>query len=399
MKVKINSKFIPLLAKRTNVLQPEGAYAVLNRATELEQQGKKIIHLEIGQPDFPTPKNIADAGIKAIRDGYTKYNPPSGIAPLREKIASEINKSRKTNIKSGQIAVTPSGKTAIFIALSAILEKGDEVIYPNPGFPTYQTLIDYFGCIRKPIPLLEKNGFSFDMNVFKKSLSSKTKAIILNSPSNPTGGIVPQKDLLEIAALVKNTNCWVITDEMYAKIVYDDLVYPSYYGIKDIQNRTILVDGFSKTYSMTGWRIGYLAAPEKIMNKIDYLLTHTVGCAATFTQYAVLEALHGSQNSLQEMIVEFEKRRDFIVAELNKINGIVCQKPQGAFYVFPNIKKVGKSSKWLANFFLEEGKVALLPGTAFGKYGEGYLRISYANSLENLNEGLRRINNSVKKLL
>lgn len=397
--MKGTNKFIPQLARRTNVLRPEGAYAVLNKATKLEQQGKQIIHLEIGQPDFPTPKNIADAGIKAIRNGFTKYNPPLGINPLREKIAYEVGKSRNIDVKPSQIAVTPSGKTAIFIALSAILEKGDEVIYPNPGFPTYQTLIDYFGCIRKPIPLLEKNGFSFDMSVFKKSISSKTKAIILNSPSNPTGGIIPQKDLLQIADLVKNTNCWVITDEMYAKIIYDGLEYPSYYGINNVQNRTILVDGFSKTYSMTGWRIGYLAAPEKIMNKIDCLLTHTVGCAATFTQYAVLEALNGLQTSVVNMNKEFVKRRNFIVDELNHIKGVSCATPRGAFYVFPNIKKIGKSSKWLADFLLEEGKVALLPGTAFGEYGEGYLRISYANSLENLKEGLRRINISVKKLL
>lgn len=385
-------------SKQLNVLKAEGAYAVLNKATDLEIKGEKIVHFEIGQPDFPTPKNIVDGGIKAIRSGLTKYNPPLGILTLRKKIAEQINETRKLNLTEKQIAITPSGKTAIFAAMAAILNKGDEVIYPDPGFPTYRSLVDFFDAVAKPVPLLESSGFSFDMNIFKKNFSKKTKLIILNSPSNPTGGIIPKNDLLEISEIIKNTNCWVMTDEMYAKIIYDNSKYFSFYGIPNVQNRTILVDGFSKTYSMTGWRIGYLAAPPKLIEKVDYFLTHTVGCTATFTQHAVLEGLKGSQESVKKMVIEFEKRRNFVVSELNKIDGVKCQKPQGAFYVFPNIKSFKKTSKWMANYLLEDAGVALLDGTAFGKYGEGYLRISYATSIQNLREGISRIKSSLEKL-
>lgn len=387
-----------LISRQLSVLRPEGAYAVLSKATNFEAQGKKIIHFEIGQPDFPTPKNIVEAGIKAIKSGLTKYNPPLGILPLRKKIAQEINKTRNLDISEKQIAVTPSGKTAIFAAMAAVLNKGDEVIYPNPGFPTYRTLTDYFSCKPKPVPLLETTGFSFDMKILKKNFSKKTKLIILNSPSNPTGGIIPKKDLLKIAEIVKNTHCWVMTDEMYSRIVYNNLEYPSFYSLPKIQNQTILVDGFSKTYAMTGWRIGYLAAPDSFIEKIDYLLTHTVGYTATFTQYAALKALNGPQLSVKKMLKEFEKRRNFVVFQLNKIEGIRCQKPQGAFYVFINIKSFDKSSKWMANYLLENAGVALLEGTAFGKYGEGYLRISYAISIDNLKEGIRRIKIALGKL-
>jgi len=388
----------PTLAKRMSVLYPEGAYAVLNRAGALENQGKKIIHFEIGQPDFPTPTIITKAGIKAIQNGLTKYNPPLGILPLRQAIARNINQTRKIDINGKQIAVTPSGKTAIFIAMAAVLEKGDEVIYPDPGFPTYQTLVDYFGCNRKPIPLLEEKSFSFDMKIFRRKFSKKTKLIILNSPSNPTGGVMPMADLLEIADRIKNTQCWVMTDEMYSNIIYDDMNYPSFYALKGIHDQTILVNGFSKTFAMTGWRIGYLCAPLRIVDKIDYLLTHTVGCTATFTQHAVLAGLQDPQSFVKDMVTEFEKRRNFIVSQLNKIKGIVCQKPEGAFYVFPNIKSFKKSSKWLANYLLENAGVALLDGTAFGDFGEGYLRISYATSIANLKQGVAQIKKTLEKI-
>jgi len=387
-----------ITAKRLGVLKAEGAYAVLNKATKLEIEGKNIIHFEIGQPDFPTPRNITNSAINALKKGLTKYNPPLGIMPLRKKIALELNLSRNINITENQIAITPSGKTAIFIAMSSILEKGDEVIYPDPGFPTYRALTDYFSCVPKPIPLLEETGFSFDMERFKKNFSKRTKLIILNSPSNPTGGIIRKQDLMEIAEMVKNSSCWIMTDEMYSKTVYDNLQYPSFYSFSKLQDRIILVDGFSKTYSMTGWRIGYLSAPTKLIKKIDYLLTHTVGCTATFTQYAVLAGLNGSQRSLKKMVKEFEKRRNFVVSELNKIKGIKCQNPQGAFYVFPNVKFFKKSSKWLANYLLEKAGVALLDGTSFGEYGEGYLRISYATSMKNLKEGIKRIRKALNKL-
>jgi len=385
----VNKKMI--LASRMKNLRAEGAYAVLSKATHLESKGRKIIHFEIGQPDFPTPKNISDAGINAIRKGLTKYNPPLGIMPLRKRIAQELNRTRDIDISEKQIAITPSGKTAIFTAMASILEKGDEVIYPNPGFPTYETVAGFFGCVLKPVPLLEENSFSFNMKIFRKLFSKRTKMIILNSPSNPTGGVMPQKDLLEIAEAVKNSDCWVMTDEMYSSTLYDNLKYPSFYAFKKIHDKTILVDGFSKTFSMTGWRIGYLSVPERIIDKIDYLLTHLVGCTATFTQYAVLEGLNGPQDSIHKMVREFEKRRNFIVSEMNKIKGVRCQNPQGAFYIFPNIKSFAKSSKWLADYILEKAGVALLDGTSFGKFGEGYLRISYATSMENIAEGIRKM--------
>lgn len=387
-----------IYAKRLDALKPEGAYAVLSKATQLEREGKNIVHFEIGQPDFPTPKHITNAGIAALKKGFTKYTPPLGIFPLRKKLAEELNITRNVAVSENNIAITPSGKTAIFVVMSAIIEKGDEVIYPDPGFPTYRTLIDYLDATPKPIPIIESTGFSFDMGVFRKRFSKKTKLIILNSPSNPTGGIIRSQDIEEIADMVKKTNCLVMTDEMYAKTIYDDITYPSFYRFKHLHNRTILVDGFSKTFSMTGWRIGYLSAPITLIEKIDYLLTHLVGCTATFTQYAALEALTGSKREVKHMVSEFERRRNFVVSRLNKIKGITCQVPQGAFYVFPNIKSFGKSSKWIANYLLEKAGVALLDGTSFGDYGEGYLRISYATSIENLKEGLNRIEKALQKL-
>lgn len=389
---------LPILASRMNGLEPEGAYKVLAKATELEAKGKKIIHFEIGQPDFPTPQNISEAGIDAIRSGKTRYTPSLGVMPLRQAIADDLNKRKLTNISARQIAIAPSGKTAIFAVMSAVLEEGDEVIYPNPSFPTYQILIDYLGCIRKPIPLLEQNSFSFDMEVFRKQFSKKTKLIILNSPSNPTGGVMPEKDLREIADTVKGTSCWVMTDEMYDRIVYGNNKYPSFYSLNDVHENTILVNGFSKVYSMTGWRIGYIAAPTRIMEKLDYLLTHIEGGTATFTQYAALEGIAGPQESVDRMVAAFDKRRVFIVSELNKIQGVKCAMPEGAFYAFPNVKSFPMSSEKIADYLLEDAGVSLLDGKFFGQYGEGYLRLSYATSMENIKEGLKRIKTSLDKL-
>jgi aspartate/methionine/tyrosine aminotransferase len=386
------------LAARIDILEPQAAYELLAKATRLEKKGKKILHFEIGQPDFPTPKNITKAGIDALKKGYTKYNPSLGIVPLRQEIAKHINKTRGINITEENISVTPSGNAAILTAMQTILEKGDEVIYPDPCFPSYVALIDFMGGIKKPVPLIEENDFSFDMNVFKKQFSKKTKIVILISPSNPTGGIIPYSDLKEIASIVKASNAWVFTDEVYARIIYDGIKYPSFYGMPEIRDRTFLIDAFSKIYSMTGWRIGYVAAPKKVIEKISYLLTHTIGCTATFTQYAALEALTGPQSEVKKMVKEFEKRRNLIVKGLNDIPGITCKNPQGAFYVFPNIKSFKKTSKWIADYIFDEAGVALLPGTAFGKYGEGYLRLSYANSIKNIEEGLQKIKGALSKL-
>ncbi len=388
-----------VLSKYTQAVRPEAAYKVLAQVTDLEKKGAKIIHFEIGQPDFPTPKHICDAGISAIKKGFTRYSSVLGIMPLREAISKNLNETRDIHTVPQNIAITPSGKTAIFTAMSAVLNKGDEVIYPNPSFPTYEIMTEYLGCVKKPIPLLEKNSFSFDMKIFRKKFSKKTKLIILNSPSNPTGGIMPMKDLKEIAETVKNTACWIMTDEMYGRIIYDNMKYPSFYSLKNMHDRTILIDGFSKVYSMTGWRIGYISAPVRIMDKIDNLLTHICAGTATFTQYAALAGLTGPQKELNNMVKEFEKRRDFVVKTLNSIKGVSCTKPEGAFYAFPNIKAFKKSSQWIADYLLKEARISVLAGTCFGKYGEGYLRMSYATSMENLTTGLFRLKKALDKLI
>lgn len=388
----------PSLSKATEVVRPEAAYKVLAKVTKMEATGAKIIHFEIGQPDFPTPKHISDAGIKAIRDGYTKYASVLGIMPLRTAISKMLNETRGIKTTPENIAITPSGKTALFTVMSAVLNKGDEVIYPNPSFPTYEIVTEYLGGVKKPIPLLEKNSFSFDMKVFRKKFSKKTKLIILNSPSNPTGGVMPMKDLQEIADTVKNTNCWVMTDEMYARIIYDKMKYPSFYSLKGVHDRAILVDGFSKVYSMTGWRIGYISAPVRIMDQIDNLLTHLCAGTATFTQYAALEGLTGPQKELHGMVTEFQRRRDYVIKTLNSIKGVTCANPEGAFYAFPNIKAFKKTSQWIADYLLKEARISVLAGTCFGKYGEGYLRMSYATSMENLVTGLSRMKKALEKL-
>lgn len=389
---------IPQLSKKTTVFSPTGSFAMLVKAKALEAKGKKIIHFEIGAPDFPTPTHIANAGIEAIRKGYTKYCPPLGIKPLRAAIAQNIAKTRNIKLTADNIAVTPGAKTAIFAGMSAILEKGDEVMYPNPGFPVYETTIQFLGGVPVPIPLVEKNNFSFDMNVFKKKFSKKTKLIILNSPSNPTGAVMPKKDLKEIASVVKGTSCWIMTDEIYDNILYNKSSFVSFYSLPDMQDRTILINGFSKTYSMTGRRIGYLVAPKRIMTTMDYLLTHINSCTATFTQYAALQALQGPKKDMIEMVQKFKMRRDYIVGALNEIPGVTCTNPYGAFYVFPNLSSFKKKSSWLADYLLEKAGVATLAGSDFGKYGEGYLRISFATSIENLKEGVKRIRSALALL-
>jgi aspartate/methionine/tyrosine aminotransferase len=381
-----------------DLLGPEGAYAVLNKANALENSGRKIIHLEIGQPDFPTPEKISWAAIAAITKGLTKYNPPLGISELRERIAVEINQTKVEPISAKNVAVTPSGKTAIFIALSALIDKGDEVIYPNPGFPTYSTLIDYLGGIKKPLTLSENNNFSFDCSALKKAITKRTKVIILNSPSNPTGAVIPEHDLVFLADLIRQTGIWIVTDEIYRQLIYEGLPSPSFYDLVETTQRTILVSGFSKTYSMTGWRIGYLAAPAKIIPKIEYLLTHSVGCTATFTQYAALAGLNRCQPEVKNMVKEFELRRNYLFKELNKIPGLVCQKPAGAFYLFPNLTSFHKTSDFLANYLLEQAGVAVLSGSVFGSAGEGYLRLSYANSLSNLKKAVSLISGALQNL-
>lgn len=389
------------LAKRVSFLKPEGAFAVLTKTRAMEKEGRRILHFEIGQPDFPTPQNIVDAAIQALQDGKTRYTQPLGIPELREAVAEEIKKTRGTETSAQQIAITPSPKTAIFLAFAALVETGDEVIYPDPGFPAYEVLADFFGGVKKPVPLLEERGFNFDIEVLKKNFSSRTRLIILNSPANPTGGIISKEDLETIANLVKtNPRCFILSDEVYSRIIYDGLRHESIYSLPGMREKTFLVDGFSKTYAMTGWRLGYLLFPPSKENeqKIDYLATNSYSCTTAFTQYAGLEALRGSQDAVLEYVREFENRRNAIVRGLNEIPRVTCRTPQGAFYAFPNVRALKKTSKEIADYLLEESGVALLDGTAFGPYGEGYLRLSYANSMQNIEEALEKITQALAKL-
>ncbi|MCP4142844.1 MAG: pyridoxal phosphate-dependent aminotransferase [Chloroflexi bacterium] len=384
-------------ANRTNHLKAEGAYAVLAKAQALEADGREIIHFEIGQPDFDTFPNIGLAGIQAISNGKTRYTPPAGTPAFRRAIAMDASKRRGIEISPEQVVVGPGGKPHIFFPTLALVNPGDEVIYPNPGFPTYEAMIGVAGGKPVPVPLVEENNFSFDLDIFDKLINEKTKLIIINSPSNPTGGIIPKVDLEHIAAAAKKYDYWVLSDEIYARIVYDGIGdAPSIYALPGMAERTIIMDGFSKTYAMTGWRLGYGIMPKELARRVGLLLTHSVGSTAEFTQDAGIEALTGDQAQITSVIAEYEKRRNIIVDGLNSLPGITCQKPQGAFYVFPNIRGLGKSSDKVANWILEEAGIALLPGTSFGEYGEGYLRLSYANSIENIERAIEKMSKILK---
>ncbi len=376
---------------RTAHLKPEGAYQVLARANQLEAEGKEIIHFEIGQPDYATLENVSRVGIDAIRSGKTRYTPPAGMSSLREVLAEDAGQRRGIKIQPDQVVVSPGGKPNLFFPTLALVEPGDEVIYPDPGFPTYEAMIKVAGGVPVAVPLVEENGFSFDLHAFDKLINKRTKLIILNSPSNPTGGVIPAGDLEHIAEQVKGYDCWVMSDELYTRIVYNDLEAPSIATLPGMQERTIIVDGFSKTYAMTGWRLGYGIMPKKLAVRVGLLLTHSVGSTAHFTQIAGIEAITGPQEMVKDMVSEYQLRRNVIVDGLNTIPGFNCQKPQGAFYAFPNITGTGMDSTELANLILEKAGVALLPGNSFGKYGEGYLRLSYANSIENIEKGIERI--------
>ena len=378
-------------AKRTHHLAPEGAYQVLAKAGQLEAAGRDIIHFEIGQPDYDTFSNVSLAGIKAISEGQTRYTDPAGMPSLREVIAEDVSRRRGITVHPDEVVVSPGGKPNLFFPTLALVEPGDEVIYPNPGFPTYEAMIGVAGGVPVPVPLLEENSFSFDLDAFDKLINRRTRLIILNSPSNPTGGVIPARDLAHIAAQAQKFDCWVLSDEIYARIAYDGLEVASVASLPGMRERTLIVDGFSKTYCMAGWRLGYGIMPKDLAAKVGLLLTHSLGSTAHFTQFAGMEAIIGPQDRVERMVSEYERRRNVIVDGLNRIPGFTCKKPEGAFYVFPNIKGTGMTSNALANFILETAGVALLPGSAFGEYGEGYLRLSYAASIPVIEKGLERI--------
>ncbi len=391
-------KKLDYMAERTQYLFPEGAYSYLSLAGEMESRGREIIHLEIGQPDFQTFDNISKAGIQAISSGKTRYTSPAGITELREAIAHYLKERTGIPISSHQIVVGPGAKPLLFFPMMALLEPGDEVIYPDPGFPSYKSIIDIMGAEPVPIPLKEEKDFSFDMDVFFEKLTPRTRMVIINSPSNPTGGIIPEDDLARIAEASLKYNFWVLSDEIYSRLSYGGETLKSIISFPGMEDRTILVDGFSKTYAMTGWRLGYALMPELLADKVELLLTHSVGCTASFTQLAGIEALKGPQEQVDYYRSIFKKRRDFIVNGLNQISGISCRMPQGAFYVFPNVSSFGRKSEDLALHILNEAGVCLLPGTSFGQNGEGYLRLCYANSLEAIEKALEKIEEVLRKI-
>ncbi len=383
---------------RVAELRPEGAYEFLARAQQLEATGRDVIHLEVGEPDIPTFAHIRAAGIDAIRDGRTRYNPPGGIRALREAVAADAGRRRGMEIDPGQVLISPGAKPNMLFPVLALVRPGDEVIYPDPGFPTYLEMIKIAGGVPRPVRLLEEHGFSFDLDDFDRLISARTRLIVLNSPANPTGGVLPLENLEHISTAAHRHDCWVLSDEIYARMAYDGLSVPSIASQPGMADRTIIVDGFSKTYAMTGWRLGFGIMPADLAERVELLLTHAFGCTAEFTQYAGLEAISGPQEAVRSMVAAYQERRDFIVEGLNRIPGIHCRRPQGAFYAFPNVRSFGRSSTELAHLLLEEAGVALLPGTAFGQYGEGYLRLSYANGMEQLGEALERMAETLQRL-
>ncbi len=378
------------LAQRMALLSGEGAFDVLQKARALEAQGHHIIHLEIGEPDFETPAHIVDAGKAALDAGFTHYGPTPGDPELRAALATHVSITRGINVTAENVCVVPGGKPIIFFPILAFVEPGDEVLYPNPGFPIYESMIKFAGGTPVPVPLVEERSFSFDLNVLKDLIGPKTKMLILNSPQNPTGGVIPAEDIRAIAELVRERDIVVLSDEIYSRIYYGEKPL-SISSIPGMAERTIILDGFSKIYAMTGWRLGYGVMPKWMADAVNMLMVNSNSCTASFTQRAGLAAITGPQDDAVKMVREFQTRRDLFVLELNTIPGVRCQVPEGAFYAFPNIAGTGWKSKALADALLEKGGVACLAGTSFGAYGEGYLRFSMANSLENLNEAAARM--------
>jgi aspartate aminotransferase len=385
-------------AQRISRLAPEGAYQVLARAQALEAEGREIIHLEIGQPDAPTFDNVAQAGVRAIIEGRTRYSPPSGIDALREVIAEDAGRRRGLEIKPSEVVVTPGAKPMLFFPALALVEPGDEVIYPDPGFPTYAAMISVAGGVPVPVKLREETGFAFDLEAFDESIGDRTRLIILNSPGNPTGGVLPADVLEHIAEAAQRHDAWVLSDEIYMRLTFEGASALSIASLPGMRWRTVICDGFSKTYAMTGWRLGFGIMPERLAERLGLLLTHSIGCTATFTQYAGVEALIGPQEQVDEVVAEYERRRDVLVDGLNDIPGVKCQTPQGAFYAFPNVTAFGRTSMWLADYLLNEAGVAVLPGDAFGEGGQGYLRLCFANSMDSIEAALERIGEALTNL-
>ena len=386
------------LASRMQRLGTETAFEVLVRARALEAQGKDIVHLEIGEPDFDTPGNVIDAGVKALKGGWTHYGPSAGLPALREAIASYAGQFRGIKVGMDEVVVVPGGKPIIFFVMLALIEDGDEVIYPNPGFPIYESMIEFTGGKPIPLRLREEREFGFDAQDLADRLTDRTKLIILNSPHNPTGGVLDETQVREIGRIIADRDVMVLSDEIYSRLIFEGKHF-SLMSIPEFRSRTILLDGFSKTYAMTGWRLGYGIMRPELAAQVSRLMTNSNSCTASFTQIAGVEALNGDQSSVDRMLAEFRRRREVMVNGLNRIKGFRCLTPHGAFYVFPNIEGTGWTSKKLADALLEEAGVACLAGTSFGSFGEGYIRFSIANSIENIEKALDRVSSWAAKRL
>jgi len=386
------------LARRMSRLGTETAFEVLAKARTLERQGKHIVHLEIGEPDFDTPGNVIEAATEALHKGWTHYGPSAGQPELRQAIADEVARTRHVSVTPEEVVVVPGGKPIIFFLMLALIEEGDEVIFPNPGFPIYESMARFLGAKAVPIRLREELDFQLDVNELADLITDRTRLVILNSPHNPTGGVQTERDVRDIAAALGDRDLTVLSDEIYSRLIFEG-AHHSILSLDGFKERTVLLDGFSKTYAMTGWRLGYGVMRPDLATHIARLMTNSNSCTASFTQIAGVEALRGDQSSVESMRREFQRRRDVFVAGLNRIKGFSCRLPKGAFYTFPNIKQTGWPSKKLADALLDDAGVACLSGTAFGDFGEGYLRFSVANSIENLQSALERIEQWSKRNL
>jgi len=384
---------MPELSKGAYRIYGEAAFEVLAKAQELERNGKHIVHFEIGEPDMETPKNIVDAGIKAIQNKKTHYTPSVGILELRKAVQDEVEKTRGYRPDLEQVVITPGLKPGIFFSMLAIVNPGEEVIYQDPGYPTYGSVSSFLGAKGVMIPLLEENEFRMNPDDIKKRITKKTKLIIVNSPQNPTGSVMTKSELDEIAMIAEEYDIFIVSDEIYSKMTYETKHYTPTARDK-AKERTVLLDGFSKYFAMTGWRLGFMVAPKKMAQRLQDFLVSAVSCTADFTQWAGVEALTSDQSFISDMMKRFKEKRDRIIKGLNTIPGFSCLSPRGAFYAFPNIKKTGMSSQECADHLLYNAGVATLPGTAFGPYGEGYIRFSYANTLENIDLAIDKIKES-----
>ena len=382
---------MPVLANRQKLLGTETAFETLARAKKLEAEGKNIIHLEIGEPDFDTPDNIKQAAKKALDDAYTHYGPSSGQMELRQAIANHQSSRQGYDISPENVIVTPGAKPIMFYTVMALINPGDEAIYPNPGFPIYESMINYVGGVAKPMRLTEETNFNVDIKELESLISDRTRLIIVNSPNNPCGSVIPDDDLKRISNMADAHDIIVLSDEIYKDMYYDNIEHCSITKFGQTKTRTVILDGFSKSFAMTGWRLGYGVFPDFMINDVSKLVTNSVSCTSVFTQIAGIEALEGSQDFVSNMMKEFTKRREIVVDGLNSLKGIKCSIPKGAFYAFPNIKNTGMTSKQFADKALYDCGVALLPGTSFGEFGEGFIRISFANSIDNIQDGIKRL--------